>query len=143
MTSGVYAITNTVSGERYVGSARGIEGRWETHRRLLRAGTHHSKELQRAWNEQGITAFSWQVLEVVPDRAKLREREQGHLDIGRHEYNTAVAHSQFVPKGYYFTQYEVDALAAIAAHLHVSQSSAVRGIIREEWARIQRERSCA
>lgn len=62
--SGVYAITNTVTGEQYVGSARDIRTRWATHHRLLRRGRHISN-LQRAWNTYGAPQFRLDVLESV------------------------------------------------------------------------------
>lgn len=45
MTSGVYAITNTATGKRYIGSAVNIKKRWREHLHNLRKNKHHSKKL--------------------------------------------------------------------------------------------------
>lgn len=64
----VYAITNTVNGKRYIGSARHFVTRVAIHRRELRAGEHHSVKLQYAWNKYGEQAFRFDVLLICsPD----------------------------------------------------------------------------
>jgi group I intron endonuclease len=89
MSSGIYAITNTVTGKLYVGSAVDIDRRWQTHRTQLRAGVHHSQKLQRAWAKYGPDAFAFTVLEEC-DPTVLQDREQywlDTLDSTRHGYN--------------------------------------------------------
>jgi len=63
MTSGVYVITNTKDGKRYVGVSRDIDSRWYAHRSDLKRGKHGSTSLQQAWNEHGENAFTFAVLE--------------------------------------------------------------------------------
>jgi group I intron endonuclease len=63
MTSGVYVITNTKDGKRYVGVSRDIDSRWYAHRNDLKRGKHGSASLQQAWNEYGEGAFVFAVLE--------------------------------------------------------------------------------
>ncbi len=63
MPSGVYVITNTLDGKRYVGVSRDIESRWVGHKSDLRCGKHHSVLLQQAWTELGEDAFTFEVLE--------------------------------------------------------------------------------
>ena len=63
MTSGVYVITNTRDGKRYVGVSRDIDNRWYSHRYELNRGKHGSTSLQQAWNEYGESAFAFAVLE--------------------------------------------------------------------------------
>lgn len=77
---GIYAIVNTTSGKRYVGSAVCIEKRWETHRSHLNNGTHHTSHLLRAWKKYGASAFTWEVLEEVTDATQLLAREQFWID---------------------------------------------------------------
>ncbi len=78
--SGVYAISHEL-GKVYVGSSVCIAYRWSLHRQDLEKGKHHSIRLQRSWNKYGPNSFSWEVLEIVPpERAKLVEREQFHID---------------------------------------------------------------
>jgi group I intron endonuclease len=79
--SGIYAIRNTVSGRVYVGSAICIASRWNGHRYRLRKGIHHSKTMQQSWLKHGPDAFTWEVLERVPDLKDLTIREQHWMDL--------------------------------------------------------------
>lgn len=79
--SGVYALRNTIDGRIYVGSTtRAMRTRWAEHRKALRKGDHHSIFLQRAWIKHGELSFTFFVIEVVLDAAKILEREQFWLD---------------------------------------------------------------
>ncbi len=73
--SGVYAITNTVNGKLYVGSAVNISARWRMHRSQLRRGIHHSNHLQSAWDKHGEQAFLFSILQEVGERERLIEEE--------------------------------------------------------------------
>ena len=78
--SGIYAIVHIASGRRYVGSAQNVNGRFRSHRYMLRKGIHHSVKLQRAWKKYGPEAFSWTIIETVPDLALMIGREQHWMD---------------------------------------------------------------
>src|SRR5690349_8607418 len=61
-STGVYVITNSVNGKRYVGSAaHSFARRWGQHRRYLRRGTHPNRYLQAAWSKYGEAAFAFSV----------------------------------------------------------------------------------
>lgn len=77
---GIYAITNTLNGKQYVGSAVYFGRRWSIHRQHLTANRHHSAKLQRAWNKYGADAFTFTVLEQVEERSQLLAREQFWMD---------------------------------------------------------------
>lgn len=77
---GIYQIQHLASGKFYVGSAKHIGRRWVEHVRDLRAGSHHSKKMQNAWNKYGQSAFAFSILEIVEDPSNLIEREQHWLD---------------------------------------------------------------
>lgn len=79
-TSGIYAITNAVNGKKYIGSAVKFGKRWGLHLHALRCGNHHSQKLQRSWDKHGESAFSFSIVENVPDRHSLIEREQFWID---------------------------------------------------------------
>ncbi len=85
--AGIYAIRNTATGERYVGSTRVFAQRLAEHVTLLRQGKHDCARLQAAWNTHGAKAFAFDVLERVQDAATLLEREQAWLDRLRPAYN--------------------------------------------------------
>lgn len=62
----VYAITNTNNGNSYIGSTINLRNRWVAHRRMLRAGKHHSYILQAAWDKHKEGAFQFSLLLVCP-----------------------------------------------------------------------------
>ena len=78
--SGIYAITNTANGKKYIGSAINLKSRWATHRSRLNLGRHHSAKLQNSWKKNGESCFSFDVLEYVSDKTLLIQREQLWID---------------------------------------------------------------
>lgn len=66
MASGIYAITNLVTLQRYIGQARRLSHRRRTHFRHLRKGKHGNKKLQASFNEFGELAFQWRILRYTP-----------------------------------------------------------------------------
>lgn len=84
---GVYLITNTANGKRYVGSSCEAKQRWINHQSALRKGVHHNIHLQRAYAKHGDAAFAFSILEYVEDDAFLFEREQYWLNALVPEYN--------------------------------------------------------
>ncbi|WP_139236710.1 NUMOD3 domain-containing DNA-binding protein [Rugamonas rubra] len=60
--SGIYSITNAVTGKFYIGSAVDLRKRRNSHFSLLRKGAHHSAKLQSSFAKHGEPAFSFQVL---------------------------------------------------------------------------------
>jgi len=86
VTSGLYAITNTATGERYIGSAIDLARRWRRHRHDLRVGIHRNKNLQAAWNMHGENRFQFMLIEECAPEMLL-DREQELLDNEKPEYN--------------------------------------------------------
>jgi group I intron endonuclease len=84
--SGIYSITNTANGHRYIGSAIIIHKRWNEHIRDLCANKHHSIYLQRAWNTYGNDYFIFSIIEQC-DNDLLIDREQHYIDTLIPEYN--------------------------------------------------------
>ena len=78
--TGVYAITNSVNGKRYIGSAAlSFSSRWAKHRHRLRKGTHENKYLQAAWNKYGEDSFLFEVL-VRCDPVECISKEQEQIE---------------------------------------------------------------
>lgn len=76
---GVYTITNTKNGKKYVGQSLDILQRWRQHRHRLDEGTHLNAHLQAAWKLHGADAFLFQVLHLCEPDA-LGEKEKATLD---------------------------------------------------------------
>lgn len=89
--SGVYTITNSVTGKVYVGSAQKFNVRWATHLRRLRKGTHHSWKLQRDFDLFGEAAFNFRPLLVcaVKDLALFEQRALVAYDAVASGYNVS------------------------------------------------------
>lgn len=87
MTTGVYIIANLENGNVYIGSsARCLRERLNRHRNELKAGKHHSRYLQAAWNKYGDDAFMFQPLEETAPEDAVR-REQSYMDAWAPAYN--------------------------------------------------------
>lgn len=86
MRAGIYQITNIKNGKRYIGSAKNVPARKNTHFSALRKGMHHNPHLQAAWGKYGEAAFSFCCLERC-DVEYLLIREQHWLDMVTPEYN--------------------------------------------------------
>lgn len=86
MASGIYLVTCSANGARYIGSSRDIKVRWWKHRYDLRHNQHDNDRWQNTWNKYGEQSFEWSVLEEVPEE-KLQEREQHWIDILHPELN--------------------------------------------------------
>ena len=78
--SGVYKITNEITGRFYIGSSIHVEQRFYTHKKELRANEHINPILQSSWNKHGEKSFSFRVIEeCVP--SECLSREQHYLDL--------------------------------------------------------------
>jgi len=91
MTCGIYSITNTKNGKRYIGSAVDIADRWSGHRVALRKKAHPHRHLQRAWDKYGGGAFKFEIIARC-ERDELISLEQFYIDVyqaadGDHGYN--------------------------------------------------------
>lgn len=78
MTCGVYQITNTANGKRYIGSSYNITKRWINHRLELDTGIHHNRHLQNAWDKYDKSVWQWSILEKC-EKENLIIREQSYL----------------------------------------------------------------
>jgi group I intron endonuclease len=67
-SSGIYKITNTITGDCYIGQAKDVGARIQTHKNLLKSNKHVYKNgdltiLQKAWNKYGEDNFKFEILE--------------------------------------------------------------------------------
>lgn len=81
LITGIYAIRNAKTGDRYIGQAVDIKRRWIDHRKALGRGLAPSPRLQEAWNKFGEKAFVFEVLQEC-SREELEEREDAHMREG-------------------------------------------------------------
>lgn len=93
--TGIYKITNIISGKFYVGSSAkklGIRARIMEHKSNLKRNKHCNKYLQSAWNKHGEDSFKFDIIEVVDDKNKILEREQHYLDLLK-PYNREIGYN--------------------------------------------------
>ena len=84
--SGVYKITNTVTGDFYIGSSKNIERRWKAHKEPSRWSNNPNILLYRDFQKYGVDKFEFQILaNVEPDQ--LKETEQQFIEKLQPTYN--------------------------------------------------------
>lgn len=88
MTQGIYKITNTKTGESYIGKSVNIEQRIKQHQNELRKGTHHNSDLQADYNRGA--RFTYEIIKRVYDLNDLDAEERAEIarhDTFHHGYN--------------------------------------------------------
>ena len=79
--TGIYKITNIVTGECYIGQAIDTASRWSEHAKCgLGIDTPAGNKLYKAMQEYGLQSFSWELLEKC-DRAELNEKERYYISL--------------------------------------------------------------
>lgn len=66
-SAGIYAILCAVTGSRWVDAALNLDAAQNGQFFQLRQHLHRNKELQAEWNSHGESAFSFTVLETLPE----------------------------------------------------------------------------
>ena len=133
MNAGIYQIINLKTGGCYVGSAVNIRQRWNSHRRRLRFGTHHTGRLQAAWDEYGEGAFEFAKLLVCsPDN--LIMYEQRTIDVLKPEYNV-----RLIARSNLGVKYSAESRARMSAALKGNRNTL--GYRHTEEARANMSRS--
>jgi group I intron endonuclease len=85
-TSGVYQITNTINGKRYIGSAVDIENRRAGHWSTLQKNKHRNQRLQNSFNKHGSDVFVFRPI-VICRPENVLMYEQICIDGLNPEYN--------------------------------------------------------
>lgn len=120
----IYAITNSITGSCYVGSAVDFETRKSRHLRELRQGKHHSSHLQRSYLKHGESAFTFSILEkLVKDKQLLFERESYWIGLLKPTYNVGqVNHTLLGTKRTEEVKQRMSEKAALRTHTEESKA---------------------
>ena len=82
--TGVYKITNIITGDFYIGSSKNIEKRWAAHKSPSRWKRNPNVKLYKAFINYGLDNFTFEILEETDN---LREREQHYIERLKPTYN--------------------------------------------------------
>ena len=82
--SGVYKITNTITGDFYIGSSKDIKKRWAKHRSPSDQKQHPNSKLYKSMAQYGRDNFT---IEVIEETDNLKEREQYYIECLKPSYN--------------------------------------------------------
>lgn len=84
--SGVYKITNNITGDFYIGSSKDIKQRWATHKCLSQWKDKSNNTLYQDFQKYGPDKFSFQILaSAEPDN--LKQEEQKFIEMLKPSYN--------------------------------------------------------
>ena len=83
---GVYRITNTITGDFYIGSSKNVKHRWADHKCPSRWNEHPNNPMYLDMQKYGVDKFAFEILaEVEPD--SLKEMEQRFIETLKPTYN--------------------------------------------------------
>lgn len=86
--SGVYKITNTITGDFYIGSSKNIEKRWASHKCVSVWKRRLGMKLYQAFIKYGLDNF---IFEIIEETVDLCLREQYWIDKLKPVYNSMYA----------------------------------------------------
>ena len=89
MNSGIYKITNIITGDFYIGSTKHFNKREWQHFNMLNKGNHKNSHLQCSYNKHGKEAFKFEIICKCSDEIKLK-LEQWYLDNLKPTYNKSL-----------------------------------------------------
>lgn len=127
-SSGVYSITHIHSGKRYIGSSKNFYNRFSVHKSTLENNKHDNRLLQQAWNELGMEAFVFEILEFTKD---LINREQYWMDY----YQTSKVETGF-NLGTYAINYMLGNTHSVEARQKISDKAKGRVVSEEQRNKI-------
>ena len=84
---GVYKITNTVTGDFYIGSSKNIENRWINHKCPSTWKRHPNNPMYLDIQKYGTDKFVFEILEEV-EITHLKEKEQQFIEKMHPTYNS-------------------------------------------------------
>lgn len=85
--SAVYKITNTVTGDFYIGSSKDVKQRWASHKCLSVWKKCQNNPIYKDFQKYGLENFDFQILEEAEIEC-LKEKEQQFIEILKPTYNS-------------------------------------------------------
>ena len=85
--SGIYKITNTITGDFYIGSSKDVKRRWESHKWPSTWNECPNSPMYIDMQNYGVDKFVFEILEEV-EIASLKEAEQQFIETLKPTYNS-------------------------------------------------------
>ena len=85
--SGVYKITNTITGDFYIGSSKNVKERWKQHKKSSVWKYYPNNPMYHDFQKYGTDKFEFQILEEV-ESEHLKEAEQQFIETLKPTYNS-------------------------------------------------------
>ena len=82
----VYKITNTITGDFYIGSSKNVKNRWMSHKKPSRWNECPNNPMYLDMQKYGVDKFELQILEEV-EIEQLKEKEQWFIELLKPTYN--------------------------------------------------------
>ena len=112
----VYKITNTITGDFYIGSSKNVKHRWADHKKTSMRKKHPNSQLYKDMQKYGTDKFIFQILaEVEVD--SLNEAEQQFIEKLKPAYNNNRA------KGWDIERYKEYQMEYIKSHREYNRES--------------------
>ena len=83
---GIYKITNTITGDFYIGSSKDVKRRWVEHKCHSRWKQYPNNPMYQDMKRYGTDSFVFEILEVV-EADKLKKKEQEFIETLKPTYN--------------------------------------------------------
>ena len=83
---GIYKITNTITGDFYIGSSKNVKKRWTNHKCQSRWKQHPNNPMYIDMQRYGVDKFAFEILEEI-EADKLKETEQQFIETLKPSYN--------------------------------------------------------
>ena len=84
---GIYKITNTITGDFYIGSSKDVKSRWAVHKCQSTWNKHPNNPMYLDIKNYGVDKFDFQVIEEV-EIDSLKETEQQFIELLKPTYNS-------------------------------------------------------
>ena len=84
--SGVYKITNTITGDFYIGSSKDVKRRWREHKKPSVWKNHQNNQLYKDMQKYGLDKFEFQLI-AEAEESFLKEKEQKFIETLKPTYN--------------------------------------------------------
>ena len=89
---GIYKITNTITGDFYIGSSKDVKERWRNHKKPSKWRQYPNNPLYQDMQKFGLDYFEFQVLAEV-EAEQLKEAEQQFIEKLKPTYNNRRANT--------------------------------------------------